>query len=361
MAITVTEVTQDRTLDYSTENPQGKERYFVQFTTDTVPEYADYVTKLNLCLTAVDPSTSLVIPQFGAQLRSTETVASFNTYVRNVSPKIFRKQNNRWEVIVEYRQPDTNSDGSGDEVLDDDPENIEIVYDWDTTNVKETIYQDFTPVADGGPLAIVSSGRDGFTRLPVIDRDLMTATVRRKTVGTFDPDIAADHVNTINLANFTINGHGPFPPKTVKLRRWAAREVAAVVQKTGGVPPVSVDYDDETLVFVIDKRLWIGRVFDQGLNFYAESGASVPGFGAGRHSVRSSGELKVSTQPLNGEGIPVFDMLTGAPANNVVPQPIIGLNKKPGVEEIQVDGNDVGALLLFNFYSTSDFGVLGIT
>ena len=360
MPIVITAVTQNRTLDYSTENPQGRESYFVQFSTSTSVEYSDYITKLNLCLTAVDPITALAIPQFGKQLRSSVTGTAFDTYVRNVNPKIFKKQNNRWEVFVEYRQPDTNDAGE-EEVLDDDPENIEIVYDWDTTNVKEKIWQDKTPIADGGPLAIANSGQDGFTSLPIIDRDLMVVTISRKTVGSFDPNIAADHVNTVNDAPVTIDGFGPFPIQSVRLRRWAASTVAAVVQKSGGIPPVSTEYDQETIVMMIDKKLWIGRIFDQGLRFYVDSASAVAGFDPGQFMVRRSGEITKSPQPLNGLGLPVFDMLTGVPLNNVVAQPVIGLNGKPGVEVINAAGVQVGAMLLFNYFEKSDFTVIGIT
>ena len=100
MAITIVSVTQERILDYSTENPQGRESYFVQFSTDTTDEYANYIKKLSLCLSAVDPVTSLAIPQFGAQLRDPITGTAFDSYFRNVSPKILKKQNNRWVIGV---------------------------------------------------------------------------------------------------------------------------------------------------------------------------------------------------------------------------------------------------------------------
>ena len=84
MAITVTGVKQVRKFDYSTDNPSGRAKYDVFFSVDTSDEYADYNAKVALCLTAVDPVTGLAVPKFGEQL------GSFDTYVRDVNPQLYR-------------------------------------------------------------------------------------------------------------------------------------------------------------------------------------------------------------------------------------------------------------------------------
>lgn len=360
MAITIVNVTRDRDFEtpkVASDQLTCKARYFVQFATDTTDEYADYARKAAMCLTAQHPTdpidASNKVPAYGSELTSLDGTIYYGTYVRNITPKIHKKQNNYWQVDVDYRPPDTNESGETD-VLDDDPENIEVTYDWDTTNVKVKLWQDFTEVAKGGPLAIVNSANDPFTTLPQVDKDLLTCTIRRKTQGSYDPLVAAGLVNKINDANLTINGKGPFPIRTAKLRRWAAREREAVVQKQG-LPQTAVVYDDETIVIVIDLDTWLGRVFDQGLQAWYDTGAN--GFDPNtKQPIVRNGQKVRSPQALNGRGKAAYGP-DGAKLNNINPVALPGDdNGKPGVEVI---GADLGALLLFNFYELGDFSILG--
>jgi len=356
MAITVTSVKQRRQFKYSIDKPNGTSLYYVMFSTDTPAEYADYGAKLAMCLSAVDPDAAPAnitnsIPQFASQLTSNDGVtALFPTYVRNVTPNIHRGQNNWWEVRVQYREPDTNTvSGTPDnpDILDDDPENLTVDYDWDTAPIKMKIWQDFTPVAEGGPLAILNSSNDPFSQLPSVDRYLTTCVIRRKTTD-YDPLDVSEVVGKINSVAMLINGKGPFAVGTVLLKRWAGKERSAVVQKSGEAQS-AINYDDEIIQLVINPDTWIGKIFDQGLQEWFPAGAPGGISSNSKVPIRKNGEKVRTPQALNGRGEAAYDD-KGVKRNNIVavPAPIAGL---PGVEII---GAQLGAMLLFNFYKSTD-------
>lgn len=359
MAIEITQVTQVRTAEVDKEGllVSGKASYYVHFNTTTTEEYADYNLKAYMALTAVNPpdvgseNISNRIPQYGEQLVDINETIAFDAFVRNVVPKMFRGQNNWWQVDVTYAAPDTNDNGETGDVLTDDPENLEVKCVWDAKKVKKVLWKDFTPAANLGPLDILASNADPFTKLPVVDRSILTCTITRKTQGTYDPLVVAGVLDNINDAPMTICGKGPFPAKTVKLARWGGVERNAVVTKPG-LAPVATDYDDETIVFEIDLEKWFGRVFDQGLTFFLESAEG--GLPPGRHFMRRNGEVVDSAQPLNGKGLTVFND-DGTKKNNIVPQALPGeaggVNGQPGIEEV---GDQQGAMLLFHFFKPSN-------
>lgn len=357
MAIQVTDVRQVRKMEYSTQNPNGKSYYDVFFSTDTTAEYADYVAKLNLCLTATHPGgngdITDTIPQFGDQL--TNGVQSFPTYVRDINPKIHRGQNNWWRVTVEYAAPDSNDDGGAEEVLGDDPENIAPVFSWGQNNFQRTIFIDKTLPADGGPLPIVNSAGEGFTTLPKVTDSFLTLTVTRRTAN-FDPLVACDLVNHLNDAPLTLDGT-LFPIGTVKLHTWTAQRNTATVQKPGQASFVTTFFDEKR-VYHIKKDGWLGEVMDQGLKENLET--MVDGRGPGLVHIYHYGEKIRKPVPLNGLGKQIYDQ-KGTLVNIPVDQPDIGLNNRPGVKALLVN-NVTGAkiaILLFNFYEKADLSVLG--
>lgn len=352
MPITVVEVTQIREFDYSTENLTGNAIYDVKFTTDTVDEYADYVTKNNLCLTATQPGgagdVTDTIPQFGDQLQNATGTVFFKTYVRNVSPRIYKAQNNWWRVTVNYQPADSQEDA--DAILDDDPENTTPTFAWGNGETQRSIYIDKTPAAQGGPLPIVVSSGDGLTTLPKIDEAFLTLTVNRRTgAGDFEPLVAIDLINTTNDAVLTLRGT-PFPLGTVRLRKWTAVERTAIVQKEG-LPPVQTQYFDETRVYHIKKDGWLAEIFDQGLNEFVETGSPT-----GRQPIRRFGQLVKEPQPLNGRGLVIYDE-KGALINDPVDLPIAG--GQPGVRAFGGGAAKRAAMLLFTFYPPADLSVLG--
>lgn len=355
MAITVTEVRQVRKFNYSLQNPSGKAVYDVFFQTDTTDEYANYVKKLNLCFTATQPGgagdITDTIPQFGDQL--TNGVESFPTYVRNVTPKIYRGQNNWWRVTVDYSEPDSVEEP--EEILDDDPENIAPVFSWGQQGLQRSIFIDKTLPADGGPLPIVNSSGEGFTTLPKVFDSYLTLTVTRRTTA-YDPLVACNLINHLNDDVLTLDGTD-FPKGTVRLHSWKAQRKTATVQKPG-VPSFQTSFFDETRVYHIKKDGWLGEVADMGTKENLDSGAS--GRGPGLVTILRFGEPIRRPVPLNGQGLAIHNE-KGTPVNIPVDQPVIGLNNKPGVKALLVNPvtGDKVAILLFNFYEFADLSILG--
>jgi hypothetical protein len=354
MAITVTEVRQVRKFNYSDQNKSGRSTYDVFFQTGTNAEYADYVKKLNMCFTASHPGgagdITDTIPQYGEQL--TNGVQSFEAFVTNVTPKVYKGQNNWWRVTVEYGAAENESD---EEQFNDDPENIAPNFSWGQQSVQRTIYIDKTTVADGGPLPVVNSAGEGFSSLPKVEDSFLTLTVTRRTTA-YDPLLACDLINHLNDANLVLDGT-TFPKGTVKLVAWKAQKKTALVSKPGITPYFKTFYD-EVRTYHIKKDGWLGEVYDQGTKENLESGAS--GRGPGLVVIRRFGEPIRKPVPLNGLGEAIHNE-KGTPVNIPVDQPVIGLNNKPGVKAMLVNNvtGDKVAMLLFNFYEYANLGVLG--
>lgn len=359
MAITITEVRQVRKFNYSSENPSGRALYDVFFSTDTTAEYADYVTKLNMCFGATHPGGSGditdTVPAFGDKLSN--GVTEFDTYVRNVSPQIYQGQNNWWRVTVTYGQPD-NDDGAGGndaQQFDDDPENTAPTFTWGQQSYQRTIWEDKTPVADGGPFSICASSGQAFTTLPKVDDSFLTLTVSRRTAaGAYDPTVAKPLINTVNDAPLTLDGF-TFPKGEVRLYAWKSVKKTAYVTKPPAAPVLKT-YNDETRVYYIKEGGWIGEVLDQGFFELFDDGVSSQYV---KRHITEFGEKVRTPQPLDGDGAKLYNE-KGELVNTVKTNTPIGNLGRPGVRELKVNANgNVLAMLQFNFYGFSDLSVLG--
>ena len=337
MAISIDSVTQVREFDVSQQSLSGSETYYVMFTATDPLELATYTTLAALAMVAVDPSTGLAIPTYNTQM------PGFATWVTEIQPKLYKGQNGWWIIKVSYEPPNLTVDEP--ETFDEDPTTSEIIYDWSNLNEKEKIWQDANEVP------IIMSSGEGPTTLPVVDNDILSVTVSRRSVS-YSPLVARVVVNRINDAPFTIDGF-TFDTGTVKCKAWRGRKQDIIIQEDGEAPIATVIVD-EGLVFLIKEEPWLGRVFDQGL-FYIEAsgGGDLP---MGRHQIRRNGELVRSPQPLNGAGLPIFDD-AGAISNVVVEVAYDPIGKTPGVEAIF---GGKGAMLTFQFWKEEDFSVTGV-
>lgn len=336
MAITIDSVTQVRDFDVLQQALTGSALYYVMFSADTPAELQNYTALAAAALVATDPVTSLAIPTFGAQM------PDFATWVVDIRPKLYKGQNAWWSVKVTYAPPELAIEAT--ETFDEDPTLSGLIYDWGNLNEREKIWQD----ANGVPI-LMSSG-EGPTQLPVIDNDILSCTVSRRT-DTYSPLVSRTVVNRINDAPFTIDGV-TFEIGTVKCKAWRGRKQDIIVQIDGS-PPFAKTVVDEALVFLIKEEPWLGRVFDQGL-FYNEENTS--DLVMGRHQISRNGQIVRSPQPLNGAALPIFDD-AGNIANVVVPVAYDPIGKTPGVESIF---GGKGAMLTFQFWKEEDFSVTGV-
>ena len=354
MAITVTEVTQVRKFKYSVDEPNGSSLYHVSFSTDTDAEYADYITKLNMCFTATQPGGSGditdTIPTLYDQLEN--ATISFPTYVRDIVPSIHYGQNNWWEVEVFYRQSDDDENGGGneeEELLSDDPDSLLPTFSWGQGSEQRTIWLDRTPVADGGPLPICNSAGDPFTTLPKVDDSFVTLTVNRRTLA-YDPLVAITVVNCVNDAALTLDG-SIFATGQVKLKAWRANKKTAKVKKDG-IPLTTTTFYDETRVYHIKDEGWLGEILDQGIQIFKN--------GYGKAAIRRFGQVTRSPKPLNGRGERIYDdegveIPGNAPVASIVGA---GVPPGPGVDPLQAPGGKL-AMLLFTYYPPADLSILG--
>ena len=145
MAITIDSVTQVREFDVTDQALTGSETYYVMFSADDPLELAAYPTLAALAITAVDPVTTLAIPQFNTQMDG------FATWVTDIQPKIYKGQNGWWILKVSYAPPNLTVEEP--EMFDEDPTTSEVIYDWNNLNEKEKIWVDANDV----PL-LMSSG-----------------------------------------------------------------------------------------------------------------------------------------------------------------------------------------------------------
>ena len=348
MALSVSSVTQVRSFAYSTEEPNGEMAFYVMFDDNNVDAFSpgDYPTTLGMALTAVDPISGLAIPQFGSQL-GTDPVW-FPTFVRNVTAKVYKGQNKWWEVVVEYRQSDSLE--IENEVYEDDPQDTPAIPVWGSTNLKKVIFEDLTPVVDGGPFPIVNSTGDGLTQLPSIDEAVITLQVTRRT-DAYDPLVVKDKLNHLNDAAMTLMGKGPFAEGTIKLVSWRGTEKTATVQPTGGAPSYQVTFWDEVRVYQI-RDDWTGIVLDQGIFQIPITGDSADK----RVRIQKHGQPVNSPQPLDGLGKSIYDDV-GTVVNTPVARPVIGVGGLPGLKVINSVAGKPLAFLLFNYHKFSDLDI----
>ena len=345
MALSVLSVTQERNFKYSTETPNGEMVFFVMFEDNMSSPQSpgDYPTTLNMALTAVDPVTSLAIPQFGAQL-GTDPIW-FPTYVRNVTPTIHKGQNLWWKVVVEYRQSDALE--IENEVYEDDPQNTPAIAVWSSTNLKKVIYEDLTVPANGGPYPIANSAGDGLTQLPQIDEAIVTLQVTRRT-DAYDPLVVIEKINHLNDAAMTLMGKGPFDKETIKLVSWRGTEKTATVQPTGGAPSYEVTFWEEVRVYQIRKD-WRGLALDQGINHKPVSK---------KIRIQRHGQPAGSNQPLNGLGKTIYDDKGDLiVANTPVARPIIGVGGLAGLKVVSTVIGQPLAFMMFNYHEFTDLDI----
>ena len=344
MAIQVTRVVQIRDFTYSTDEPNGALVFHIYFEGDFVADNSDYDARAQKALIAVDPNTGMTIPQMG------DRFGTFDTFASNITVAIHEGQNNWWIVTVDYTAPENSEEET---VLDEPPDEIAPTVSWGTINLKKKIYQDNTPVADGGPLPIANSIGEGLTTLPVIDEAVLTLRVTRRTL-TYDPLIVLQKINHVNDAAMTLMGEGPFDQGSIKLVSWTGNARTATVQEAGE-SEVTTDYFDTTRVYHI-KADWLGRVLDQGLLHTVVDAAYA------RLPMQVFGQNTKSPQPLDGTGQAIYDekgILDNMPVTRAIGGPVgAGV---PGIEPvIVVPGPPVVralALLLFTYYAETDLDI----
>lgn len=351
MSITITEVKRIREFSYSSGDQSGTAVYDVHFETETLAEYSDYITKLNMCFTAEDPNTDPLddntkVPAIRSRLKKGEIV--FPAYVSNVTPRVHQGQNDWWRVTVEYSSITQGDGEDDDEVFDENPFDMPAQFSWGQGQIQKVMYFDKTAVADGGPLAIVASSGEGFTQLPTMTETYITCTVNRNTAS-YDPIAVLDYVDHVNNAQVTLDGH-IFPIGQVLLKSWTATKRTVTVALEDEDEPTIVTFFEEVREYHINKNGWLGEIFDQGVQ-HIVANKRVP--------MTIQGQLVRNPQPLNGLGLRIFDD-KGAVVNTPVDQLVIGLNNRPGVKAVVIDaaGTKI-AVLLFNFYAKADLTDLG--
>jgi len=342
MAVTVTEVTQIREIDITQEDfvLDGTEVYNV-FVDGTDNELADFAAVVPFVLLAVDPVTSLAVPQLGKQL------GLLNSFATVINPVVHEEQNKWYRVTVDYTQPE--QDSVDIERLQDDPETTTIIYNWSTTNYTEKIW------LDAGGIPITMSSGESPTVLPTKQRAVLTCTISRRTTS-FDPLVALPLIDAVNDAVLNVQGF-PFPIGQAKLIAWRSTLKDARVQKSG-VPEVEVEFSDETIVLHF-KTDWDLRVFDRGLKEFEDSPANA------FIAIKKNGQIIRTPEPLNGSGRRIFKDDGTLDAGNPVVEKVLVPGVSFGVEGKfpLIPGGVVDfriAMLVFQGSESLDFSVIGI-
>ena len=333
MAFAIESVTQKKDFDIAQQGLTGEAIYEVTFEYDSLVDLADYPVLALLCMTAADPVTGLTIPVDNTQL------TGFDAYVTDITPRIKRNQQSVWTVTVEYGPLDAQ-----DDAVSSDPTADEEVYDWVEVLEQEKIWQD----ANGVP--IVTSSDGSFTSLPSIANAYLSCTVSRNNTA-YDPDDALSIINRINDDVFSIDGNS-YPAGYVKCKGWRGKKRTVRVVGSG-----TVTYHSESLIFLIKEEIWLGRVFDQDTIYKAA--APTAGLEAGRKTiVTDEGKLVTRPQPLNGEGLPIFDNGKDTIINAITPVAYDFLAPAHGIESA---GGGRVAMLTFQFWKEADFSITGVT
>lgn len=348
MAVFVSEVTQQRKFKYSTNEPNGTAEYYVYFESDTGDpvDLTNYPLLTLLALAGIDPNSGLAIPQEGEQL------GSFPTFVDDVTASLKDKQNGWWTVEVEYATPESEEEDSGGS-FGSDPRDDAVTYRWSSKNIRVKKWVD----AVGIPI-VMSSGNPPST-FPLFDEAILICTVGRKTdAAAYNPLTALTVLNKINAALFTLNTF-QFAIETVKCITWASTQKVANVTPLNGDPKFTTLYNDETLVYEIKLDPWKIQMMDIDSHSYADSASGdTP---QGKHHIKRNGVPVKKPEPLNGEGLPIFDD-EGEVANSPVARAISIPNLLPGVLPINGVAGAApfkGALLEFYGWAPGDFTIFG--
>ena len=327
MAVTISNVTIVRDLDFSEGDLTGTKNFNVFFTGE-VNSFSDYDSALEQIF--AHPS----IPNIG------DKYGNFESYADDVRARPHQGQNLYWKVEVSY-EPLDEENGGGGAPSKDDPTDRLVVYTWGSKTIQETLYEDrdFRPI-------VMSSG-EAPNSLPVVDKHILTCTVTR-TTKSYDPTEAVGLIGCINDATFRIKGKS-FPTGTVKLISWGATEQTNVVTSTGASSG-AVKTDAETISFEIQDTPWVGKMLDQGLVHYWDY--NVKNKLDAPNPILKDGRKVLKPVALDGDGVALS--ISGEVRERELQVPT-----HPGVTAIVTDAGVIGAMLLFRFWEEKSFSPLG--
>jgi len=216
-------------------------------------EYTNYLDMAALIQGAVDPTTSLRVPEKEGEVLGS---AFGDIVVKGISVGPFNGQNLWWTAEIDYGEVDTVDYEKADQNLNKYPWDLPKVYRWSHYFEKTIMIVD----EDGN--FIRNSFNDNFDNEILVDRTIGTCSVDFNIPMTsFDPTTAMGYVNKTNKQQMTIEGF-PFDENLVKCTGYDAETQTANV--TIGNITKLVRYKAVTANFAIDTLTWDGFILDIG-------------------------------------------------------------------------------------------------
>jgi hypothetical protein len=244
-------------------------------------EYTEYLDMAALIPGAVDPTTSLRVPEKEGEVLGS---AFGDIVVKGISIGPFDGQNLWWTAEIDYGEVDTVDYDKADMNINKWPWDLPKTYRWSHYFEKTIMIED----EDGVP--ILNSANDPFENELLVDRTIQTCNVEFNIpMSAFDPTIAAGYVNKVNKNQMTIEGF-PFDATLVKTTGYDAETQTANVT-IGNVTKV-VNYKAVSVTFAIDPLTWDGFILDIGNKE----------LGAKDQIADGAGNFFTMAQRLNGNG-----------------------------------------------------------
>ena len=248
-------------------------------------EYTNYLDMAALIQGAVDPTTSLRVPEKEGEVLGS---AFGDIVVKGISIGPFNGQNLWWTAEIDYGEVDTVDYEKADQNLNKYPWDLPKVYRW-SHYFEKTIM-----IIDEDNVPIENSANEPFDTELLVDRTISTCSVEFNIPMTaFDPSVSAGYVNKVNTQQMTIEGF-PFAENLVKCTGYDAETQTANV--TIGNVTKLVRYKAVSASFSMDSLTWDGFILDIGNN---EIG--------GNQILDKLGFPYTTAQRLNGNGIRLID------------------------------------------------------